>query len=222
MTMRILFIFITLIMPLCSIAAEDTYRVLRVIDGDTFYLDFNHDGHIQKDERVRLNGIDTFEVKPSSGLEWQMKTYNLTQEEALGVAYMAKEFAKERLLGKDVKAVYSGETKTCTLGRHLMSVYYKDEKGIYKNYEEEILKSGLAVVYGKSNLASDLGKHENLSKLKRNARLSRDFNLVIVDKYSKKYYNPTCIYAHGKGIYELIDLKSDDKGYESAVCPGDL
>lgn len=219
--MRIFLIAMLMLFSLSCSAEENTYKVLRVIDGDTVYLDFNKDGKVQKDERVRLNGIDTFEVKPSPGLEWQMKTYNLSENEALGLAYLAKEFAKERLSGKEVRAIYSADTKTCTRGRHLMSIDYKDENGLYRNYEEEILKAGLATVYSKSNLAGNLKKYEDLKKLHKKACLSRDFNLVIVDKYSKKYYNPTCRYAHGMGIYELINLKSDDKGYEAAVCPGD-
>ena len=74
LSLLILFMFF-----LPASAGQNTYKVLRVLDGDTVYIDFNNDGFIQKDERVRLNGIDTFEVKVSPRLEGQMKAYGFNQ-----------------------------------------------------------------------------------------------------------------------------------------------
>lgn len=217
--MKYVLMLLVLFFALSCYGAENTYKVLRVIDGDTIYLDFNNDGYIQKDERVRLNGIDTFEVKPSEGLEWQMKIYGFNEKEALGLAYMAKEFAKEKLSGKYVKAVYSADTNRCTRGRHLMSIYYKDENGNYKNYEKEILKSGLAVVYSKSNLAKGLKRNENLNKLRKNAELTRNFDLVILDKRNKIYYETSCTYAQSHGYFELVNKKDLNAQIKPAVCP---
>ena len=64
------------------------HRVIKVIDGDTVYVDFNDNGIAEQDEKVRINGIDTFETKLNDGLNWQMKLYNLTQDEALGLGYL--------------------------------------------------------------------------------------------------------------------------------------
>lgn len=217
--MKALLVIICLIFGCVSFADDNVYKVMKVIDGDTVYLDLNRDGKIQADERVRLNGIDTFEVKPSKGLEWQSKVYKINQNEALGTAYLAKAFAKEKLSGKYVKAVYSADAKYCKRGRHLMSIYYKDDNGNYKNYEEEILKAGLAVVYSQSNLAQDLKPYEDIKKLKKNAHNTKDFKLVILDTQMAEYYSVDCNYAHGKGFYELINLKTDDNGYKKAVCP---
>lgn len=217
--MKYILLLFAFVFSLSCYGAENTYKVLRVIDGDTVYLDFNNDGYIQKDERVRLNGIDTFEVKPSEGLEWQMNIYGFNEKEALGLAYMAKEFAKEKLNGKYVKAVYSADTKRCTRGRHLMSIYYKDEDGHYKNYEKEILKSGLAVIYSKSNLAKGLKRSENLSKLRKNAELTRNFELVILDKRNKIYYETGCPYAQSHGYFELVNKNDYSGQIKPAVCP---
>lgn len=214
LSLLILFMF-----SLPASAGQNTYKVLRVLDGDTVYIDFNNDGFIQKDERVRLNGIDTFEVKISPRLEGQMKAYGFNQNEALTLAYLAKEFAKAKLLNKDVKAVYSAKTKRCSIGRHLMSIYYKDENGNYKNFEEEILKSGLAVIYKYSNLANELNKYENLNKMREIAKMSNNYNLVILDTFNGEYYEPDCQYIQGHGSTELIDLKSGAYGYKRAKCP---
>ena len=66
-------------------AKEISHKVIKVIDGDTVYVDFNNNGIPEQNEKVRINGIDTFETKLNDGLEWQMKLYNLTQDEALGL-----------------------------------------------------------------------------------------------------------------------------------------
>lgn len=136
------------------------YKVIKIIDGDTIYLDFNKDGIPQQEEKVRLNGIDTFEVKPSVFLDWQMRKFNLNQNEALGLGYFGKEFAKKNILNKYVKAEYSGNTKVCDMGRQLMSIYY----GNGKDYEQEVLKAGLATVYKKSNLAPILYNYDTPSQ----------------------------------------------------------
>ncbi len=60
-----------------SLAYENgTYKVIKVIDGDTLFLDFNNDGIPQQEEKVRINGIDTFEVKLSVFLDSQIKEFN--------------------------------------------------------------------------------------------------------------------------------------------------
>ena len=143
------------------------HKVIKVIDGDTVYVDFNDNGIAEKDEKVRVNGIDTFETKLNDGLNWQMKRYNLTQDEALGLGYYGKEFAKKELLNNSVKAEYTAEEKFDKNNRHLMSIYYNCNKnGKCKNYEEEVLKAGLATIYTKSNLAVQLKPYENIDKIK--------------------------------------------------------
>ncbi len=143
------------------------HKVIKVIDGDTVYIDFNDNGIPEQNEKIRINGIDTFETKLNDGLEWQMKLYGLSQDEALGLGYYGKEFAKKELLNKPVKAEYTAEEKFDKNNRHLMSIYYNCNKnGKCKNYEEEVLKAGLATIYTKSNLAVQLKPYENIDKIK--------------------------------------------------------
>lgn len=197
-----LFVSVFLIVFSISAYAEDNkYKVIKVIDGDTVYVDFNNDGIPQQDEKVRLNGIDTFEVKPSPFLDWQTKHYNLTQDEALGLGYFGKEFAKKHLLNKSITAKYTGETKRCDMGRHLMSIYYDNGK----NYEEEVLKAGLAVIYKQSNLAPQLYKYENLPKTKANAQKTHQLELVLLNNKNGKYHKPTCEYGLMASNVELVE-----------------
>ena len=155
------------------------HKVIKVIDGDTVYIDFNDNGIPEQNEKVRINGIDTFETKLNDGLDWQMKLYNLTQDEALGLGYYGKEFAKKELLNKSVKAEYTAEKKFDKNNRHLMSIYYNCNKnGKCKNYEQEVLKAGLVIIYTKSNLALQFRPYENLDKIKK-IYVKNFLNLVL-------------------------------------------
>lgn len=187
-------------------AKEISHKVIKVIDGDTVYVDFNDNGIPEQNEKVRINGIDTFETKLNDGLDWQMKLYNLTQDEALGLGYYGKEFAKKELLNKSVKAEYTAEKKFDKNNRHLMSIYYNCNKnGKCKNYEQEVLKAGLATIYTKSNLANELKQYENLDKIKQNAKRTHKLNLVVLNKKTGKYHKTSCEYGWKSSQQELIN-----------------
>ncbi|MFI3300581.1 MAG: phospholipase D-like domain-containing protein [Candidatus Gastranaerophilales bacterium] len=246
--------------------AQETYKVLKVIDGDTMYIDFNRDGYYQKDEKVRLNGIDTFEVKPSYWLDNQMKQFNFTQTEALGLGYYGKEFANKNLLNKEVIVKFStnpateketsisnntiwseatqkenpsqqnletssksavgktGERERSTdatgtkthdvFNRELVSIYFTDGR----NYEQEVLKSGLATVYEKSNLAPQLKEYENLDKVYKNSEKARKLDLVLLNKKNGKYHKPTCKYGQIASNVELMPKPPVFSKYTASSC----
>lgn len=197
-------------------ADETTYKVIRVIDGDTVFVDFNKNGIAEQEEKVRINGIDTFETRVLNGLAWQMETYNLSLEEALGLGYLGKEFARKELLNKEVIVKYTAERKTDNNNRLLMSLYYDCKNGICKSYEEEVLKEGLAVIYKKSNIAHKLKKFENLTKLKANINKTKDLNLVLLNKNTGKYHKPTCKSVIDARDLELINRQTNK--YKAANC----
>lgn len=118
-------LFLSLLFNSLVLANEtNVYKVIRVIDGDTLYIDFNNNGKYDKGEKVRINGIDAFETKNSTRLQKQAKQYNLTEIEALSLGYLGKEFAKKNLLNKYVKVEYSAKTKVDRYNRPLVSIYY--------------------------------------------------------------------------------------------------
>ena len=201
----LLFLLLSCMHPLPNEASQtELHKVLKVIDGDTVYIDFNDNEIPEQNEKVRINGIDTFEVKPGVFLDYQMKTFNLSQDEALGLGYYGKEFAKKILLNKYVKAEYTANEKFDKNNRHLMSVYYY-KNGKCKNYEKEILNAGLASVYTKSNLADELKQYENLSKIQENAKKTHKLNLVVLNKKNGKFHKTDCEYGWMAGNKELIN-----------------
>ena len=209
MTLMKKILSIVLILTTVSIipvSASVEHKVIKVIDGDTVYVDFNDNRIAEQDEKVRINGIDTFETKLNDGLNWQMKLYNLTQDEALGLGYYGKEFAKKELLNKSVRAEYTAEEKFDKNNRHLMSLYYDcNRQGKCKSYEKEVLKAGLATIYTKSNLADELKQYQNLDKIKAHAKKSHKLDLVVLNKKNDKYHKLDCKYGWMSSQQELID-----------------
>ena len=179
---RFLVLFLCLVMNVPVFAAE--YKVLRVVDGDTVYVDFNNNGFADKEERVRLNGIDAFETHAGSHLDWQMKTYGLTQKEVFTLGYMGMGFAREKLLGNYVEVEFTADDLTDKYGRPLVSINYNKNK----SFEREMLKRGFATVYRLSNRAPELLKYEKLPKIKRNARKSDEYNLQFYNYKTGVYY----------------------------------
>lgn len=201
------------------VSASVVHKVIKVIDGDTVYVDFNDNGIPEQNEKVRINGIDTFETKLNDGLEWQMKHYGLSQDEALGLGYYGKEFAKKELLNKPVRAEYTAEEKFDENNRHLMSIYYDcNRHGKCKNYEEEVLKTGLATIYTKSNLAVQLKPYENIDKIKANAKKSHKLNLVLLNKKTGKFHRPDCEYAQFMGGADLTERKNIKRAVGGQCC----
>ena len=198
--------------------ASDFHKVLKIVDGDTVYVDFNDNGFYEQDEKVRINGIDTFETKPNDMLIWQMQRFELSQDEALGLGYYGKEFAKKVLLNKSVRAEYTAEEKFDKNNRRLMSIYYDcNRQGKCKSYEKEVLKAGLATVYTKSNIAEDLKPYENIDQIKAYAKKSHKLNLVVLNKKNSKYHKTSCEYGWQSINNELLEI---DKAinFEKASC----
>lgn len=209
-------IFILILFLSVSCTKEDKYKVIKIVDGDTVYLDFNKNGVADKDEKVRINGIDTFETKINRGLYWQTKNYDMSMQEALGLGYYAKEFAKKELENKYVTAVYNADLKYDKNNRRLMSVYYDCENGVCKSYAKEVLKAGLSTVYSKSNIAEELKQYENLEKVKDYAKKSHELELVLLNKKSNKYHKVDCENAQRLSDGELVN--KPNSGASPAGC----
>ena len=213
----IFIIFATILCFNHSNAQTLSHKVIKIIDGDTVYVDFNDNGIAEQNEKVRINGIDTFETKTGAFLDYQIKNYNLTQDEALALGYYGKEFAKKELLNKYVKAEYTAKEKFDKNNRHLMSIYYDcDKNGKCKNYEQEVLKAGLATVYQQSNIADQLKPYENIDKIKAYAKKSHRLNLVVLNKKTGKYHKTSCKYGWMASQQELI--KKPMVKYSPASC----
>ncbi len=189
------------------------YKVLKVIDGDTIYVDLNRNNKAETEEKIRIKSIDTFETKYSYQLSKQSRNFGITKKQALGLGYLGKEFAKKKLLNKRVKVVFDANRSKGDYGRKLAHIYING-----KNYEKLILKEGLAVVYKRADDAKEYLKYENIEKIKQNAQKARDLDLVILNLKNNKYHKPYCKYAHNISKFELIEKKNLPQNAKQAGC----
>ena len=78
---------------------------------------------------------------------------------------MGKKFAEQHLLNKTVTVIIDSNCPTDRYNRNLVTILYDS----CKNYEEELLKAGLAIVYKKADNSYKYKKYENTTKIKENA-----------------------------------------------------
>ncbi len=186
------------------------YKVLKVIDGDTLYVDLNRNNRAETEEKIRIKSIDTFETKYSYQLSKQSRNFGITKKQALGLGYLGKEFAKKKLLNKRVKLQIEGKGD---FNRKLAHIYING-----KNYEKLILKEGLATVYKRADDAEKYLQYENTDKIKQNAQKVQNLDLVILNLKNNKYHKPYCKYARNISRFELVEKKNLSQNAKEAGC----
>lgn len=106
-------------------SANDFYAVVKVVDGDTFWVDDGSEDGL----KVRLIGVDAPETRKSARKD---------------VGYYGKEskqYLEQMIAGKEVRLEYDVDTKD-RYGRTLAYVYLDD--GTFVN--AELLRNGFAMV----------------------------------------------------------------------------
>lgn len=164
------------------------FNVIRVDSPTEIVIDINHDNVADKNETVTLKNIQSFSVK-QSGLQAKLASrLNITDEDALGLGFLAQNFAKETLIGKKVKL----DEKNFTININ------------GKNYEKLLLDRGFAI------------KNDGYitTVVKKNLELARKLNLCIYNNKSHKYHKLNCKYgliAHNSQIISMFQLPKDAK-----------
>lgn len=106
-----------------NVEGLETYKVVRVVDGDTFVINYNG-----KEERVRLIGVDTPEsVHPN-------------EEKNTAFGKKVSNFSKEKLTNKEVQIEFDVSQRD-KYGRLLCYAYVDGEM-----YNKLLLREGLAKV----------------------------------------------------------------------------
>lgn len=124
-----------------------TYKVVRVVDGDTFIINYNG-----KEERVRLIGVDTPEsVHPD-------------EEKNTAFGKKVSNFSKEKLSDKEVKIEFDVSQRD-KYGRLLCYVYIDGQM-----YNKLLLKEGLAKV---ATYPPNVKYVEDFTKLQKEARKNK-------------------------------------------------
>jgi len=159
----------------------EEHRVIKVYDGDTLTLANN--------DRVRLIGIDTPEIKQSQPF-----------------AKEAKEYLANNVLDQDIFLTFETKgDKKDHYGRWVAWIFVKKGDG-YLNLNEGLVAAGLASVYNPGS--TTLHNHNEMLSMQKNARESKlgkwiDFR----DNEVLKTRNGRCFHRH-RGCTHLSKSKN--------------
>ncbi|SHH24381.1 micrococcal nuclease [Thermosyntropha lipolytica DSM 11003] len=198
-----LVVFFLLILAGC-VSRDNTYQVLRVVDGDTIIIDYNG-----KEERVRFIGVDTPETKhPQKGVEFYGRE--------------AYEFTRNLLEGERVTLKFDVQERD-RYGR-LLAYVYKDD--IFVN--ELLVKEGYARVL---TIPPNVKYAEHFLKLEREARKEgrglwgkevaeeKKEITYIGNKNSKKFHLPSCEGVAKMKEENKVNFNSLDEAYAAGYSP---
>ena len=164
------------------------FQVLRVSSPTKIIIDLNKNGVEDDNELIELQNIESFSTKPSKSQSELAKKLKITQEDALGLGFLAENLAKENLADKQVR-----------LEKENSQIIVNN-----KNYETMLLNSGLAIKKD-SKITPQLQK--NILKV-------RKLNLRIFNNKSHKYHKLNCKYgliAHNSQILPASQMPKDAK-----------
>lgn len=163
------------------------FEVLKINSPTEIFVDINKNGVADKDELIGLK-VQSFSTKPSEAQSKLAKKLKISDEDAMGLGFLAENFAKETLAEKQVK-----------LKNNNSEVFVGN-----KNYKNMLLSSGFAV---ESDCIVPLSFKKNLEKVHK-------LNLIIFNNKSHKYHKLGCKYgllAHNSQILPASQLPQDAK-----------
>lgn len=165
------------------------FQVLKVNSPTEIVVDLNQNSVADKNENIKLENVQSFEIKPSTEQSELAEQLKISEEEAMGLGYLAQNFAKTTLEGKKVRV-----RKNIILINN-------------KNYSDLLLNKGLAIKENTTSLSLNTSLKQNIQKVQK-------LNLVRFNNKSHKYHKLDCKYgiiAHNSQIVPALQLPKDAK-----------
>lgn len=167
------------------------FEVLEIISPTQIIVDINKNNICDENETITLNDIQSFSTKSTSTQFKIAKDLKISQEDAIGIGFLAENFAKETLSNKKVQL------------KNKNSQIIIDNK----NYENLLIDKGFALKKQKNTCFITTQFKDNIKKVKK-------LNLVIFNNKSHKYHKLNCKYgllAHNALIIPANQLPKDAK-----------
>lgn len=164
------------------------FKVIEVLSPTQIVIDINKNGIEDDNEVIILKNVESFSTKTNKEQAFLTKKLKISSDYALGLGFLAENFAKSALSDKNVK-----------LKENNTQIWIKN-----KNYETLLIDKGLALYKGKPPSKIFW---ENLKKVQK-------LNLVIFNNKSHKYHKLDCKYglmAHNSQIIPINQVPKDSK-----------
>ena len=178
---------IIFLFALPALASSDTYKVVRVVDGDTIVVDYHG-----KHEKVRLLCVNTPE------------SVHRDKKQNVPMGKVASGFTKERLTGKYVNLEFEGPLR----GRYgrLLSYVFIDGQ----NFNVELVKQGLSPYYTKYGLSQKYD--QEFRKAEKHARKLK-LNIWGDPELSQKYLRLKSKWGQYRSSTLTEERQEADKAY---------
>ena len=141
-----------------------TFKVLRVVEGDKFYIDLNGNDRENEGELFRLDGASAFPLKYSQTASENAKKLGLSISEIISLGYGAREFSRDGLEGSFV-----------TVEKAKIFLNNKD-------YSHILLENGFGFSDG----------YYNSARVKDNLKNLMAQEIMVVDNENKTYHEIDC------------------------------
>ncbi len=173
-------------------------KILKVVEANEFYVDFNQNNKIDADELVKLKGIIAFSPIKNPYNVSISNSIGISIEEFMKIGYLSRKWAKDNFEGKNIKISYDNIE---------YSKYkpYRFIEGIIDNYNtaSKLLDNGFALLYPK-NTNYDYFQHFNYKRIKNNIFLVSDLNYLLLNSYSGVLHRLDCEYAKLISYGEIV------------------
>ena len=181
-----------------------TYKILKVVNTDEFYIDLNRNYKIDSGELVKLYGINAFQDEKSFKTRAQIITTGFTLSEVLGIGVLAKEFSQKNFANKKVKFVPISENS-----QYLYARLYLDNMDI----AQLLVKNGYAIASKEER--TYLGDQNYLKMFELKEQVKTE-DIRIINLKNNTYHKIDCPYT--KNLKQAKALRKVDIDLSYVEC----
>ncbi len=207
------FIFVVFLVININNKNSSYYKILKVVEADWFYVDFNKNNKVDEDELVKIKNINAFSPIQNNYVKEKSAKLGIDVVEYLKVGFLARNWAKDNLTGSSILIKF--KVKNLKYSAYLIEADFNG-----KDLGEFLLENGLA--YINSNCDNILYLPiKNTAQVKNNAKEISSLEFLILNLRSGVLHKPYCEYARLMRNGELLIKKSiKDVHHYCKVCFG--
>lgn len=170
------------------------YKILKVIEADTFYIDINKNNIADENELFNLANIKAYSPYNSKDMQDFCNKNDIEIKTCLKNGYIAHNYVKNKLEGKFVKIKFY---KNSTI-----EIYYNNE-----NLSEFLVKNGLAYIKNEKT-GQKYFQYLNLNQTIKNSNELSKLDFVIINLKNGIFHDFNCEFIN-KIKNAKIELKSE-------------
>ena len=177
----IFIVFCTIFLSILTIPKEK-YEVIKVVEGDKFYIDLNKNKIAEVDELFHLKDVNAFPLRYNEKTQFYADKFELTIPNIFELGYLGKEFTEKMLLNKEIEFIEKPEEYNPKFEYRFASILFNQ-----KDYAETLLENGMGFAYWKDSGLKYI-QFENREKIKENLKLVSDLKLKVLNNGNNEYY----------------------------------